>query len=79
MPNNTVVFDIVIEMIFESIFCLKIYQDNIFYFLKNYFYIIMNQNNSKIKKKLKKRIFKKLKSVIGPYKQTMPHRRGGFS
>jgi hypothetical protein len=61
MPNNTVVFDIVIEMIFESIFCLKIHQDNIFYFLKNYFYIIMNQNNSKIKKKIKEKNIQKIK------------------
>jgi len=37
IPNNTVVFAIMIDVAFQNIFCLKIYQDHVFYFNKIYF------------------------------------------
>jgi len=43
-------FDIMVVVIFQSIFCLKIYQNNFFYFLKFIFDISRSNQSENIKK-----------------------------
>jgi len=43
-------FSVAITIIFQSVFYFKIYQNNIFLFLKIYFNIIISKNNLKILK-----------------------------
>jgi hypothetical protein len=59
------VFYTVVDFIFQSVFQLKIYQNNIFFYFLNYFFISAYQNNLKILKNnnLKKTNSKTLKSA----------------
>jgi hypothetical protein len=46
------VFDIVVAVTFQSVFCLEMYQNNIFFIFKNLFLSSAHQNNPKSPKKL---------------------------
>jgi hypothetical protein len=44
-------FGIVVAVVFESVFCLEIYQNNIFFIFKNLFPTSAHQNDLKTQKK----------------------------
>jgi len=52
----------IVAVVFQNVFYLKIYQNNIFLFLKNYFYYQRIKNDLKIQKKYQFEAEKKIKN-----------------